>query len=165
MDVYRTSVSGGSPSTTGYIGTTICPFGACHFVDNGIAVTTPSNLEPAPPSVNTSGAIAGYTLRTLANCVAAGTAASTSVVSCGAAPAGMVYCDVDASAATCVVDTTAVTTHSMISITPNSANGTPLGGNLQHGDDFRDGADSGGKIHRREFHHQHAHRRHQWRLL
>jgi hypothetical protein len=52
------------------------------------------------------------------NCAAAGTAASPSVVTCTAAPAGAFSCNVAASGATCVVNTTIVTANSEVFITP-----------------------------------------------
>jgi hypothetical protein len=64
--------------------------------------------------------------RTLTVCSASGTAVNPSVVTCGAAAAGLVYCDVAASAGTCTVNTSAVTAHSSIHITPNGADGTTL---------------------------------------
>lgn len=59
-------------------------------------------------------------------CAQSGTAANPSVVSCGFAPKGIVYCDVAASAGTCTVNTTAVTTNSSINITPSVADGALL---------------------------------------
>ena len=64
--------------------------------------------------------------RTLTVCSASGTAVNPSVVTCGAAAAGLVYCDVAASAGTCTVNTSAVTANSSIQITPNGADGTTL---------------------------------------
>ena len=64
--------------------------------------------------------------QTTTKCSASGTAANPSVVTCGAAAAGMVYCDVAASAGTCTVNTSAVTTSSTVLITANAADGTAL---------------------------------------
>ena len=72
------------------------------------------------------GALRYLTLKTTTNCAASGTAANPSVVSCTAAPAGAVYCDVAASGGTCTVNTTAVTSTSRIFITLNGADGTEL---------------------------------------
>jgi hypothetical protein len=64
--------------------------------------------------------------QSLTRCSAVGTAASPSVVSCGAAAAGNIYCDVAASGGTCTVNTTAITSTSVVLITPNAADGTQL---------------------------------------
>ena len=63
------------------------------------------------------------TMATATNCAANGTAASPSVVSCGAAAAGMFSCSATASTTTCQVNTTAVTANSEILLTPNAADG------------------------------------------
>lgn len=63
---------------------------------------------------------------TSTNCAGAGTAASPSVASCSAAPSGAFSCAPNASTATCVIDTTAVTANSNIFIQPTAAAGTRL---------------------------------------
>lgn len=62
-----------------------------------------------------------YVLNTF--CKANGTAASPSVASCGANSSGMFSCATNASGATCVVNTTAVSANSTITITQNAADG------------------------------------------
>jgi len=71
----------------------------------------------------TSTGLSAPTYSTLANCAANGTAANPSVISCGAASAGMFSCSARASTGTCVVDTTAVTANSEIVITQDAADG------------------------------------------
>jgi len=127
-DVYRTT-AGGTPNTTGYIATFTCAyFSACTFIDTGLAVIAGANNDPTPPAYNTSGAIAGYTYRTITNCAAVGSAASPSVAACGAAPAGTVSCATNATA-TCTVNTSAVTASSQIFISQreDTTTGTRLG--------------------------------------
>ena len=63
----------------------------------------------------------------LANCSAAGSAASPSIVACGASVTGAFSCATNASGATCQVNTTAVTTNSVIEITQTASAGTRLG--------------------------------------
>jgi hypothetical protein len=122
IDVYRTA----GPMATGKIGSVTCsagvPSGICTaFVDTGLAAD-----GTTPPTINTTGTIGANLYKTNTNCAASGTAANPSVVSCSAAPAGIVFCDVAASAGTCTVNTTAVTANSVISITPSAADGTLL---------------------------------------
>lgn len=64
---------------------------------------------------------------TAGNCSALGTNASPSIVACGSASAGEFSCSHTASAALCVVNTTAVTAASEIFITINSGAGVRLG--------------------------------------
>ena len=63
------------------------------------------------------------------NCAAVGTAASPSVASCGASPAGHFSCATNATGATCQVNTTAVTANSEILVAESdtTATGTALG--------------------------------------
>lgn len=63
---------------------------------------------------------------TLTNCSAAGSAASPSLVACTAAAAGAFSCATNASGATCVISTTAVTTNSDVIITQTASAGTRL---------------------------------------
>lgn len=63
---------------------------------------------------------------TATNCSVAGSAASPSLVACSAAPSGAFSCATDASGATCVVSTTAVTANSDIHITPTASASTRL---------------------------------------
>jgi GH24 family phage-related lysozyme (muramidase) len=67
------------------------------------------------------------TYATKTACAANGTAASPSVVSCSAAPAGAFSCATNASAATCTINTTAVTANSIIIVQEVADEGTPLG--------------------------------------
>ena len=127
-DIYRTT-AGGTPNTTGYIGSVVCAFYSnCSFSDTGLAVIANPNGDPTPPAYNTSGALAGYTYRSITNCAAIGSAASPSVAACGAAPAGTVSCATNATA-TCTVNTTAVTASSQIFISQreDTTTGTRLG--------------------------------------
>lgn len=64
---------------------------------------------------------------TTANCAASGTGANPSIVACGAAKAGAVYCDVAASTGTCQINTTGVTANSEIIVIPTTTEGTRLG--------------------------------------
>jgi trimeric autotransporter adhesin len=57
------------------------------------------------------------------NCIANGTAANPSVVTCGSSAAGMFSCATNASTGTCQVNTSAVTANSEIFITQNQADG------------------------------------------
>ena len=59
-------------------------------------------------------------------CAAKGSAASPSLVTCGAALAGLFSCATNASAATCVISTTAVTANSVIEIESDSSLGPAL---------------------------------------
>ena len=70
--------------------------------------------------------LTGYTNTTATNCSAAGSAASPSLVACSAAAAGAFSCATNASTATCVVSTTAVTANSDILIQPSAAAGSRL---------------------------------------
>ena len=121
IDVYRT----GGPMATGKIGSLTCAndlrLNSCSaFVDSGLSATT------AVPTIDTTGSNSAYKTLTISNCAASGTAANPSVVACAAAAAGIVYCDIAASAGTCTVNTSAVTTNSEISIQPSGADGTLL---------------------------------------
>jgi hypothetical protein len=123
IDVYRTA----GPMATGKIGSLTCttPTGSigptCSaFSDTGLAASG------TLPSINDTGSVGAPLYKTATACAASGTAANPSVVSCSAAPAGIIYCDVAASAGTCTVNTTAVTTNSTILITPSAADGTLL---------------------------------------
>lgn len=60
------------------------------------------------------------------NCSAAGSAASPSLVACSAASSGAFSCATNASTATCVISTTAVTANSNIFIQPSAAAGPRL---------------------------------------
>jgi hypothetical protein len=70
-----------------------------------------------------TGAVTLKTAGTATNCVANGTAANPSVVTCGSAAAGMFSCATNASTGTCQVNTTAVTANSEIFITQDQADG------------------------------------------
>lgn len=108
-DIYRTA-STGTPSTVGYIGNMTCftPSG-CSFVDNAVAISTPTTSEPVtPPANNTSGASGGYTFRSVTNCKVN----SASPAACVAAPVGSIV--VPTTTATYTVNTTVVTTNSQI---------------------------------------------------
>lgn len=119
-NVYRTA-AGGTPSTTGKIGTLTVTTTAGPaqglaqgdvFNDTGLA-----GDGTTPPTVNMTGSIQGANFNTLTNCAAAGTAANPSVASCTGAAAGSVSCATNASTGTCTVNTTAVTANSEILIT------------------------------------------------
>jgi hypothetical protein len=64
--------------------------------------------------------------KTTTNCAAVGTAASPSLVACSAASSGAFSCATNASAATCVISTTAVTANSRIFVQESAAEGTNL---------------------------------------
>jgi len=121
MDVYRTT-SGGTPATTGYIGSVNCFIaGGCSFTDNGVAISSPTTSDyPTPPAYNTSGAVTGYTLRTITNCKVN----SVSPAACAAAPSGSFV--VPTTTVTYTVNTSVVTINSEIHLTPRSdATGLP----------------------------------------
>lgn len=80
----------------------------------------------AGASCGNTGAIQVASYQTATNCAASGTAANPSVVTCTAANAGAVYCDVAASAGTCTVNTTAITANSEILVTLVASEGTRL---------------------------------------
>jgi hypothetical protein len=90
------------------------------------------DLDPSRYGTQVSGsAVSGTTITgalyaSTTNCAGVGTAANPSVVTCGAAPAGMFSCATAATTGTCVVDTTAVTANSVIQIVQDAADGTPL---------------------------------------
>lgn len=63
---------------------------------------------------------------TTTNCGVVGTAASPSVAACGAAASGSFSCATNATGATCVVNTTAVTANSQIDIIEDDSIGTRL---------------------------------------
>ena len=79
-----------------------------------------------PSSVAATGAISGATIATATKCAAAGSGASPSLVACSAAPAGLFSCATNASGATCVISTTAVTASSVIQVQPDSSLGSAL---------------------------------------
>jgi hypothetical protein len=124
-NIYRTA-AGGTPSTTGKIGSITIndarnAGSAFTFDDTGLA-----GDGTTAPTVNDTGSVDAPLFKTATNCAASGTAANPSVVSCSAAPAGAVYCDVAASAGTCTINTTAVRASSRIFVTPSEADGTEL---------------------------------------
>ena len=84
---------------------------------DGGAVTT---------TVSASTSVTAALYATTTKCAAAGSAASPSLVACSAAPAGLFSCATNASGATCVISTTAVTASSVIQIQPDSSLGTAL---------------------------------------
>ncbi len=69
-------------------------------------------------------------------CAATGTSASPSVVSCGATTAGAFSCAVAASGGTCTVNTSAVTSTSIINVWPVSDEGSVLGVTCASGGNF-----------------------------
>lgn len=101
------------------IDTTICRNGATGKVQVGTAGAANGEVD--------TGTVNSALYATATDCSAVGTAANPSVVSCGSAASGTVYCDVAASAGTCVINTTAAGTNSNIIITPTSAANTRLG--------------------------------------
>lgn len=113
-DAYRTA-STGNPATLGYIGTFNCVANGgagCSFVDNGVAISTPTFAEPVtPPTVNDTGSVGGFTYVTKSNCKVN----SVSPAACVAAPAGSVV--IPTTTTTYTVNTTVVTTNSEIQIT------------------------------------------------
>jgi hypothetical protein len=92
------------------------------FSPNGVrGAFTGDNFAPAPWHIYQN------TLNTLniGNCV--GTAASPSVAACGNAASGSFSCATNATGATCVVNTTAVTAASQIDVIEDETLGTRLG--------------------------------------
>jgi hypothetical protein len=118
----------GSSGTTSNSGTARWQIAAAGhllaFADNTYDIGAAGATRPRIGYFGT--AVNSATFRTATSCAASGTAANPSVVACSAAAAGIVYCDVAASAGTCTINTTAVTTNSSISITPSTADGTLL---------------------------------------
>src|SRR5882724_388929 len=124
--VYRTA-AGGTPSTTGLIGTitiTNTTLSGASFTldDTGLA-----GDGSTPPTQSLTGAVQAPLYDTTTICAAVGTAASPSVASCTAAPAGSFSCATNATGATCTVNTTAVTTISQIFVQEDETLGTRLG--------------------------------------
>lgn len=124
IDVYRTS----GPMGTGKIGSLTCAMvgelvGCLSFSDTGLTASGTT------PSGNQTGSVNAVYYQTNTNCAAVGTAASPSVASCSGAAGGSFSCATNASGATCVVNTTAVTANSEILITQrtDTATGTRLG--------------------------------------
>lgn len=100
-------------ANSGTGGLNVCSGGAsptCHVAD-----------------ITGAGLVKGTTFGTETICAAVGTAASPSVASCTAAPAGSFSCATNATGATCVVNTTAVTVNSQIFVTEDETLGTRLG--------------------------------------
>ena len=93
--------------------------------------TLPANTGSAGQVLSTNGSgVTSWTSvdpLTTTNCAASGTGANPSVVACGAAKAGAVYCDVAASTGTCQINTSAVTANSEIFVIPNTTEGSRLG--------------------------------------
>lgn len=85
-------------------------------------VTTAGSVTASAGSVSAANLLGG-TINSTTNCKANGTAASPSVVTCGAAAAGLFSCATNASTATCQVNTTAVTANSEIQIIQDAADG------------------------------------------
>lgn len=77
------------------------------------------------PSI-TVGTVTATLYATGTRCAAVGTAASPSAVACSAAPSGSFSCATNASAATCVISTTAMTVNSAVFVQPDSSLGTLL---------------------------------------
>ena len=136
VQVWRTA-SGGSPSSTGLIGTMtaaneVAPAFGTAYTGTGqynIVCMNDTGLAgdgTTAPTFNNTGAVQAYELQSLTNCAANGSAANPSLVACGSASAGAFSCSVTASTGTCVVSTTAVTANSEIFITPTAAESTRL---------------------------------------
>lgn len=104
----------GSAGLSGANGISVAPTG----------VVSGSALTPATVAATTS--VTAPLYATTTKCAAAGSGASPSLVACSAAPAGVFSCATNASGATCVVSTTAVTASSVIQIQPDSSLGTAL---------------------------------------
>lgn len=131
-------ISGGSTSNTGgtlstLIGYNAFPLAASdtdEIVIGQSAVGSGSHTATVGTSTTTLnqfyGAINTATYQTTTKCAATGTAASPSVASCSAAPAGSFSCATNASGATCVVDTSAITANSAVFVQPSAAAGTLL---------------------------------------
>lgn len=90
------------------------------------SLVSPPAIGGTTPAAGSFTTLTATTINTTTKCAAAGTSASPSVVSCSGAPAGLFSCATNASGATCVVDTTAVTAVSEIQIQPDSSLGTAL---------------------------------------
>lgn len=119
LSIYRT-VSGGTPSSLGYIGQLVCNLAAlapCLFKDTGLPVLTCSgtsncNVEPTVPNgANNSGAIGGFSVRDQAGPCKVN---SASPAACGGAWSGTVV--VPTTTTTYTVNTTAVTSSSEITV-------------------------------------------------
>ena len=92
-------------------------------------ITGPAVAGTTTNAVAFSNAISTPFYQTATNCAAVGTAASPSVASCTAAPAGQFSCATNATGATCQVNTTAVTANSEIFVleADSATTGTRLG--------------------------------------
>lgn len=118
---------------------TVTPFGS-ETIDGAATLTMPTATASYQPAIAlqstlVSSAAAGCNWKTVwtssppiqPSCAAVGTAASPSVVSCGTAATGVFACDVAASAATCTINTTAVTAKSTITVQGTTSENSRLG--------------------------------------
>lgn len=92
------------------------------FSPNGIRGAFAGSLYVPPPFI-----LYQNTFNSLNVCASKGTAASPSVAACGSAASGAFSCATNATGATCVVNTTAVTANSQIDVTEDDGLGTLLG--------------------------------------
>ena len=80
-----------------------------------------------PRNIFAGTAFTGPVYKTTTNCGAVGSAANPSLVACGSSSAGAFSCDAAASAATCVISTTAVGANSEIIVQETTKENTRLG--------------------------------------
>lgn len=90
------------------------------------SLPSPGVIGGTTPAAGSFTTLTGSTFNSTTKCAAVGSAASPSVASCSAAPTGSFSCATNASGATCVVDTSAVTANSAIFVQPDSSLGTLL---------------------------------------
>ena len=81
---------------------------------------SPGAIGATTPAAATFTTLTATSIDSATNCSASGTAASPSVVSCSAAPAGQFSCATNASGATCTIDTSAIAATSEVFIQPDS---------------------------------------------
>jgi len=119
-------VMGAYPLNTALVGTEyLLALGTASAQGNAATLTDKFTVDNSG-NVVAQGSLSSLSQKNSSPCLASGTAANPSVVTCGASASGIIYCDVAASAGTCTVNTTAVTTDSIIGIFPNIADGDPV---------------------------------------
>ena len=120
-------IIGAFPLNTAVVGAENClGAGTTSAQGNAGTLTRKFTVDCATGNTTSLGAVSGATYLSATKCAAVGTAANPSVVTCAAAPTGIIYCDVAASAGTCQINTSIVTANSTILITSSSADGTLL---------------------------------------
>ena len=122
------AASPGTVTSVGLAGTAaqITVTGSTPITTSGSWTLSIPNPFVAPGTFEATTSITSPLYITKTKCAAAGTAASPSAVACSAAPSGSFSCATNASTATCVVATTAVSASSAIFVQPDSSLSTLL---------------------------------------